>query len=522
MSTATLPPTDIQAFTADDFAAPAAFTQFCSNGGQPLQGIIGGERVRGSMNAVLDIINPGTQEVLAGVCEMGWDEVNLAVQSATQAFNGNGGAGWKDTTVDERAALVMKLVELCERDVDIFRACEILNGGKVSELAEGDVTAFRPCAEYYVSVAKKMTFGDGERVEAAEGIQGFPYVEPWGVVAGVIPWNYPILLAGWFAFPALLAGNCLIIKPSEETPLSALYFAQLAEEAGFPPGVINVLPGRGELTGKFIAEHPGIRYISFTGSPGVGQSILAAADKHGTRVKREMGGNGAAIVCADADPEVVARLIGKNANQHYGQTCCTIHRVFADRSIFDDLLSASEAFFKELKIGNQAVKGTQLGPVVNSRQTVRILEGIEFAKQKGAEPILSGGRAAVSGSNGFYMKPTLLRSETGSDCNPAEVFHTFVNIQPVDSPEQAIQFANNTRYGLGSSVWTKDIEQGIRIAKQFRDGTGQVNCHNTVSYGLPYGGQGISGGPGGGVNCADTLRDYTQTKSIYVGEYPGS
>jgi len=522
MATAALPRTDIQAFTADDFSAPAAFDRFCANGGNPLAGMIGGERIPGSMNAVLDIINPGTREVLARVGEMGWDEVNLAVECGYQAFHGNGGPGWKDTTIRERAALIMKLVELCERDIDVFRACEILNGGKVSELAEGDVSCFRPCAEYYINIAGEMGMGDGNRMNVADGVEGFTYVEPWGVVAGVIPWNYPILLAAWFAYPALIAGNCLLIKPSEETPLSALYFAQLAEEAGFPPGVINVLPGRGELTGRFIAEHPGIRYISFTGSPNVGQSILAAADKHGTRVKREMGGNGAAVVCADADPEVVARLIGRKANQHYGQTCCTIHRVFAERSVFDDLLGASEAFFKELKIGNQAVKGTQLGPVVNSRQTVRILEGFEFAKQKGAEPILSTGHATVSGSDGFYMKPTLLRSETGTDCNPAEVFHTFLNIQPVDSVEQAVQFANNSRYGLGSSVWTQDLELGIRIAKQFRDGTGQINCHNMTAYGMPYGGQGISGGPGGGVNCVETLRDYTQSKAIYVSEYPGA
>jgi len=521
MSTATLSPTDIQAFTADDFTAPDAFTRFCANGGRPLLGVIGGEQVAGTMNAEVDVINPGTREVLARVAEMGYAEVDLAVESAARAFHGNGDGGWKGTTFKDRAALLMKLVELYERDLDVFSACEILNGGKVSELAEGDTGAFRPCAEYYIGLANEIHLGDGARIEAAEGIEGFSYVEPWGVVAGVIPWNYPLLLTAWFMVPALLAGNCILVKPSEETPLSALYLARLAEEAGFPPGVINVLPGRGELTGRFIAEHPGIRYISFTGSPQVGQSILQAADKHGTRVKREMGGNGSAIVCADADPQLVARLIGKNANQHYGQTCCTIHRVFAERAIFNDFLGATEAFFEELTIGNQAVKGTQLGPVVNSRQPVRILEGIECAKQNGAQPILSGGRASVSGYDGFYMKPTLLRSETGSDCNPAEVFHTFVNVQPVDSVDQAIQFANNTKYGLGSSVWTKDVEQGIRVGKQFRDGTAQINCHNVVAYGVPYSGMGISGGPGGGVNCAETLRDYTQTKAIYVGEYPG-
>ncbi len=517
MSTVTLSPADIQAFTADDFTAPAAFTSFCSNGGKPLNSVIGGELVPGSMNAVLEVINPGTKEVLATVSEMGWDEVNFAVESANRAYNG----GWKNTSVDERATLLMKLVELFERDLDVFLACEILNGGKVSELANGDVGHVRHCAEYFIEVARQMRFGDGEKIKVMDGVEGYPFVEPWGVVAGIIPWNYPVVLTAWFMVPALMAGNCIIIKPSEETPLSALYFAKLAQESGFPPGVINVLPGRGELTGRFIAEHPGVRYIAFTGSPEVGRSILQAADKHGTRVKREMGGNGAAIVCADADPELVARLIGKNANQHYGQTCCTIHRVFAQREIFDDFIGAAEVFFNDLKVGNQAVKGTQIGPVVNSRQPVRILEGIEYAKANGAETILEGGRASVSGYDGFYMKPTLLRSEKGSDCNPSEVFHTFVNVQPVDSVDQAIQFANNSRYGLGSSVWTKDLELGTRIAKQFRDGTGQVNCHNTVAYGMPYGGQGISGGPGGGANCAETLRDYTQTKAIYVGEYPG-
>ncbi|QXD30705.1 aldehyde dehydrogenase family protein [Candidatus Pelagisphaera phototrophica] len=517
MSTAALNPTDIQAFTAEDFSPPDAFVNFCSNGGQPLDSIIGGKRVPGSMNAAIDVINPGTKEVLARVAEMGYDEVNLAVECGYQAYH----RGWKNTSVEERAALILKLVELFERDKDVFLACEILNGGKVSELAEGDMGVVRGSAEYFVGIARKALFGDSEVTLVGKSMNAYTHVEPWGVVAGIIPWNYPVVLTAWFMMPALMAGNCIIIKPSEETPLSALYLAKLAEEAGFPAGVINVLPGRGELTGKFISEHPGIRYISFTGSPGVGQAILQAADKHGTRVKREMGGNGSAIVCADADPELVARMIGRNVNQHYGQTCSTIHRVFAERSVFDDFLQASEVFFKELVIGNQAERGTQLGPVINSRQPQRIMEGIAFAKAKGADAILEGGHTLVPGHDGYYLKPTLLRSPAGSNCNPSEVFHAFVNVQPVDSVEQALQFANNTLYGLGSSVWTKDLELGQRIAKQFRDGTGQVNCHNTVADGIPYAGQGISGGPGGGVSCADTLRDYLQTKAIYISEYPG-
>jgi aldehyde dehydrogenase (NAD+) len=322
-------------------------------------------------------------------------------------------------------------------------------------------------------------------------------------------------------FPALLSGNTILIKPAEDTPLSALYIAKLAQEAGFPPGVINVLPGRGEITGQAIAEHPGVRYISFTGSPGIGQHILRTCDRHGTRMKRELGGNGSAIVLADADPEVVARLIGRYTNQHYGQTCCTIHRVFVDRKIADDFIDAELEFFRGLKIGYQADAGTQLGAVINPTQRLRILRAVKETEARGAKPILSGGDASVPGRNGFYLKPSLYRTEPGLDVNPSEIFHTFATICPVSSPEEALRLANSSPYGLGSSVWTKDIERGVSLAKQFRDGTGQVNCHNSIAYGLPYGGQGISGGPGGGVNCEETFLDYTQVKAIYVADYPG-
>jgi aldehyde dehydrogenase (NAD+) len=295
----------------------------------------------------------------------------------------------------------------------------------------------------------------------------------------------------------------------------------LAQEAGFPPGVINVLPGRGELTGRAIAEHPGIRFIAFTGSPGVGQEIMRLCDRHGTRMKREMGGNGAAIVLGDADPEVVAGLIGRYTNQHYGQTCCTIHRVYVDQKIADDFIDAECAFFKGLKIGYQADEGTQLGAVINPTQRRRILQAQQETEARGGKPLLSGGEASVSGKNGFYLKPALYRTEPGLNVNPTEVFHTFATVCPVSSAEEALRLANSSPYGLGASVWTKDVERGIALAKQFRDGTCQVNCHNSIAYGLPYGGQGISGGPGGGVNCQETFLDYTQVKAVYVANYPG-
>ena len=512
---------EIRALTATAFKTPDKFAEFCRNGGKPLGGVIDGEQVRGSMNATFETVDPGTQEVLATICEMGEAEVARAVSAAQLAFDGRGKASWRNVGVEERIALVKKLVELCERDRDVLLACEIRDGGKVSELAEGDFTQIRACAEYFIGVARRIEMGDGPSVPVAANMRGFTYREPWGVVAGIIPWNYPIVLTSWFMFPALLSGNTVLIKPAEDTPLSALYIGKLAEEAGFPAGVVNVLPGRGEITGQCIAENPGVRYISFTGSPGVGQSILRTCDRHGTRVKREMGGNGAAIVLGDANPEVVARLIGRHTNQHFGQTCCTIHRVFVDKKIADDFIDAETEFFKGLKIGYQAEAGTQLGAVINATQRRRILQAQQETVARGAKAILPGGEASVAGKNGFYVKPALYRTEAGLNVNPLEVFHTYATICPVSSAEEALQIANSSPYGLGSSVWTKDIDRGIALAKQFRDGTAQVNCHNSIAYGLPYGGQGISGGPGAGVNCEDTFLDYTQVKAVYVSDYPG-
>lgn len=509
---------EIRALTASAFTAPAKFRDFCRNGGRPLGGIIDGEPSAGSMNATFQTIDPGSQEVLATVSEMGEAEVARAVAAAGRAFQG----GWKDADVEQRIALVTRLVELCERDRDVLLACEILDGGKVSELAEGDFTQIRACAEYFCGVARRIAMGDGPAMHVSPGVKGYAYREPWGVVAGIIPWNYPIVLTSWFVFPALLSGNAVLVKPAEDTPLSALYIGKLAEEAGFPRGVVNVLPGRGEITGRCIAEHPGVRFISFTGSPGVGQEILRTCDRHGTRMKREMGGNGAAIVLADADPRLVARLVGRYTNQHYGQTCCTIHRVYVDRKIADDFIDAQCEFFNGLKIGHQAESGTQLGAVINPTQRRRVLRAQQEAAARGGIPLLAGGEATVAGKNGFYLKPALYRTEPGLDCNPLEVFHTFATVCPVASPEDALRLANSSPYGLGASVWTKDIQRGVALAKQFRDGTCQVNCHNSIAYGLPYGGQGISGGPGGGVNCEETFLDYTQVKAVYVADYPSA
>ncbi len=229
----------IQAFTDAAFTTPDKFSQFCENGGKALGGIIGGNDVSGSMNATFETTDPGSQEVLATVCEMGEAEIGLAVEAAQEVFR-----AWKDVSAEERVALVRRFVDLCDRDRDVLLACEVFDGSKVSELAEGDFTQIRECAEYFSGVAQRVA------MDVAPDVKGLAYREPWGVVAGIIPWNYPVVLTSWFMFPALLEGNTILIKPVEDTPLSALYMAKLAAEAGFPPGVINVLPGRCGITGQ--------------------------------------------------------------------------------------------------------------------------------------------------------------------------------------------------------------------------------------------------------------------------------
>ena len=212
MATAT---PEIRALTASAFRAPAKFTEFCKNNGKPLGGIIDGEQVRGAMNVTFETIDPGTQEVLAVVCEMSDAEVAKAVAAAQRAFDGAGAKSWRNADVEERIRLCNKLVELCERDRDVLLACEIFDGGKVSELAEGDFTQIRECAAYFSGVARKIKQGDSAAMKVADGVKAFTHREPWGVVAGIIPWNYPIVLTSWFMFPALLAGNTILIKPGK-------------------------------------------------------------------------------------------------------------------------------------------------------------------------------------------------------------------------------------------------------------------------------------------------------------------
>jgi acyl-CoA reductase-like NAD-dependent aldehyde dehydrogenase len=231
-------------------------------------------------------------------------------------------------------------------------------------------------------------------------------------------------------------------------------------------------------------------------------------------MKREMGGNGAAIVLSDADPQLVARLIGRHTNQHYGQTCCTVHRVYVERKIADDFIDAQRAFFSGLKIGYQADAGTQLGAVINSTQRRRILQAQQETAARGGQPLLSGGEATVAGKNGFYLKPALYRTEPGVNCNPWEVFHSFATICPVASPEEALQLANSSPYGLGASVWTKDIKKAHYVARRLKAGTVWINTYNVYDTAAPFGGYKQSGF--GREMSMHALEHYTQVKSVWV------
>jgi aldehyde dehydrogenase (NAD+) len=480
-------------------------SEFLAKG--PLGAIIAGQVVPSATGELFETRDPGSGEVLARVHAMQPQDVDRAVQAADEAFRTS---GWARMAPNDRGVLLHRLADEVERRKKIIAQLEAVDCGKILWQAEGDVQNLVDTMRYYVNMALHVQC---RSARAVAGHDAWTVRHPWGPCGFIFPWNFPMLLVGWNIAPALAAGNTVVLKPAEDTPLSTLYLASLAKEVGIPDGVINVVPGLGEVTGAAVASHPGLRRMSFTGSPEVGRLVAEACGRNLVPVKLELGGKGAAVVFDDVDiPRAAEKLVGA-ITFHTGQVCCDATRWLVQRSIYNQFVDACVQRLRAVVIGYELERRTQMGPVVSQKQRQRVLGYLQRGREEGAEVLLEGGEAEVSGRNGFYVKPALLAGSLDNAAAREEIFGPVAYLASFDNEDEAICMANQTDYGLANSVWTSDMERAYRVAEAMVAGNSWINAHNIFRHGVPYGGVRKSG-LGGGVLSAETLFDYWRNQSV--------
>lgn len=471
----------------------------------PFAGFVGGKDFPSASGTLIPTTDPGSGEKIGEIHDLSSAEIDRAVEIANQAF-----PTWSTLSQKERGALLLRLADAVEAKKAIIGQIEALEAGKIESQAQGDVQNFVDTLRYFVKL------GDGVSTRTKLDIPGheaWTYKTPWGVCGFIFPWNFPFLLIGWGISPALVAGNTVVIKPAEDTSLSAIYLARLAKEVGIPDGVINVVTGRGATAGAALSSNPKIKRMSFTGSPEVGRLVAEACGKNLIPVKLELGGKGAAVVFDDVDVAGTAEKLVGAITFHTGQVCCDATRWFIHAKIFDSFVEHCKELLAKVKIGHQLDPSSQMGPVVNPKQHARVLGYQEKGQATGAKCLFGGGPAIVTGLHGNYVKPALLAGSPDNVAAREEIFGPVAYLVKFDTEAEAIALANDTDYGLANSVWTKDKDRANRVAEAMEAGNSWINAHNVFAHGVPYGGIKKSG-LGGGVLSIETLNDYYRTTSV--------
>lgn len=470
-----------------------------------LPAIVGGRAVTATNGATLPTIDPGSGKKLAEIQDLDASQVDAAVDAAQAAF-----PAWAKLSVAERSKILLALADLVERQLPIVAQIEALDAGKIEAQARGDVQNFVATLRYFVKLAGQV---QARTKLDVEGHEAWTYKQPWGVCAFIFPWNFPMLLLGWGISPALAAGNTVVIKPAEDTSLSAIYVAELAKQAGVPDGVINVVTGRGSVAGAALTNNTKIKRMSFTGSPEVGRMVGEACGRNLVPVKLELGGKGAAVVFNDVDVAATAEALVGAITFHSGQVCCDATRWLVQRDIYDEFVGYCVERLKQVRIGHPLDPNSQMGPVVNAKQSKRVLSYLDKGKAEGATCVLEGGPAEVDGYEGNYVKPALLAGSLDNVAAREEIFGPVAYLASFKDEAEAIEMANRTDYGLANSVWTQDADRAARMAESMVAGNSWINAHNVFAHGVPYGGVNKSG-LGGGVLSIETLLDYYRSTSI--------
>ena len=473
----------------------------------PSQLLINGQWLDGSKAKRLAIVNPATEETFAEVSSATADEIGQAVEASQTAFE----SGWRDMPPGERAGLLHNLAKRIRENVEAIAQLETRNVGKPIGDARWEADAGAKVFEYYAGAIGHLC---GQTIPVARGGFDFTLRQPMGVIAAITPWNFPFLIACWKIAPALAAGNSVVLKPASLTPLTALMLGQLAQEAGLPDGVLQVLPGSGAEAGHALATHPLVRKIGFTGSTEVGTTIMKLAADDIKRVSLELGGKSPNIVFADADWEPAAAESPMSVFANTGQDFCARSRMFIEQSIFDDFVDQFVTATEALNIGDPTNEATQVGPMVCAAQRELSESFVTNARDAGRE-IRSGGDRPCE--RGFYLNPVVITGvETGDRAWREEIFGPVVCLRPFNDETEMLREVNDTNFGLSGSVWSSNLSRALRVARQVESGVISVNTHSSVHTEAPFGGFKRSGlGRDLGMSAMEAC---TEVKNIYLGE----